>query len=162
MAAKAPMSDGTMASEPLTRNSPDLLVKLRQVAEDMRGAAGRHAQGFADEAEATCRKLLETIPKYAPALRLLGLIEMERGKPERAKLLLAEIFPALATDPDAHIQYGTALALSGEREAAADAFRRAIGLRSDDANAHARLGGVLSEMGRFDAAIASCRAALAL
>jgi tetratricopeptide (TPR) repeat protein len=128
----------------------------------MRAASAHHAAGRGEEAEDLCRKLLEAIANYAPALRLLGVIELERGRPGQAKSLLAGAFPALAGIAEAHIEYGTALALSGDREAAADAFRRAIALRPDDPDAHARLGGVLSEMGLFDAAIASCRTAIDL
>ena len=156
------MHSRKMANGPLTKDSPDLLARLSEVADDMRTVGALHAAGAIDEAESLCGKLLERVPNYAPALRLLAIIELERNRPGLARSLLARAFPALSDVPDAQIEYGTALALSGDREPAAEAFRRAIALRPNDPNAHARLGGVLSEMGHFDAAIASCLTAIAL
>jgi tetratricopeptide (TPR) repeat protein len=121
-----------------------------------------HRAGRRDEAEALYRKMLKAAPNHPRASHLLGLIETERGHPERGVELIGKAFPALARCPQAHLDLGNALRQTGKREQAIESYREAIALKPDHAIAHVSLAGLLTELGRCEAAITHCRAALAV
>jgi tetratricopeptide (TPR) repeat protein len=147
-----------MASETIQ----NLRARLAELASDLRAAMAHHREGRLDEAEALYRKLLDAAPNHPQALRLLGVIETERGRPERGMELIGKAFPVLSGLPEAHLDFGHALCLAGKHEQAIDSFRQAIALKPDHPLAHARLAGVLSDLGRFEAAITHCQAAIAV
>jgi tetratricopeptide (TPR) repeat protein len=135
----------------------NIRAHLLELAKDLQAAHAHHHAGRVDEAEALYRKMLEAAPNHPQALRLLGVIETERGVE-----LIGKAFPALARWPQAHLDLGNALRRAGKLEQAVASYREAIALKSDNAVAHVSLAGVLSHLGRFEAAITHCQAALAM
>jgi tetratricopeptide (TPR) repeat protein len=137
-------------------------ARLFELANDLEGAVTHHQAGRLNEAELLYLKLLERAPNHPQALRLLGAIETERGRPGRGVELISKAFPALSFLPEAHLDLGYALFLAGKREQALESLRQAIALKPDHALAHARLGVALCDLGRFEAAITHCQAAVAI
>jgi tetratricopeptide (TPR) repeat protein len=131
-------------------------------AGDFAAAFAHHQAGRLDEAEARYRRLLDAAPDHPRALHLLGVIETQRGRPERGAELIGRAFPALARAPEPHVDLGNALRFAGKREEAATSYRQAIALKPDYALAHISLGIVLNELGRFEAAVSHCRTAIAI
>jgi tetratricopeptide (TPR) repeat protein len=129
---------------------------------DLRSGLEHHRAGRFDEAETLYRTIIEKVPAHPQASRLLGIIETERGRPQRAIELIGKAFPALASVPEVHIDLGNALHQAGRPEQAAEAYRQAIALRPDHSRAHMRLAMALNDLGRFEAAITHCQAALAI
>jgi tetratricopeptide (TPR) repeat protein len=140
----------------------DVRGRLIELANDLQAALAHHQAGRLEEAEALYLKLLEKAPNHPQALRLLGAIEIQRGRPARGAELIGKAFPALSFLPEAHLDLGYALYLSGNRERALESFRQAITLKPHHALAHARVGVVLCDLGRFEAAITHYQTALAV
>jgi tetratricopeptide (TPR) repeat protein len=143
-----------------SRHATGIRAYLMQLATDLQAALAHHRAGRIDQAEALYRKMLDAAPNHPQALRMLGVIETERGQPARAVELIGKAFPVLARVPEAHLDFGNALRLAGKQEEAVEAYRRAVALRPDHVMAHTRLAGLLIELGRFEAAITHCQTAI--
>jgi Flp pilus assembly protein TadD len=111
-----------MAIEPVT----DIGAPPAELATDPEAALGHHRAGRLEEAEGLYRGLLDAAPEHPRALHLLGVVETQRGRPERGVELIRGAFPALAGTPEPLFDLGTALRLAGKREEAP----RATGERS--------------------------------
>lgn len=147
-----------MAGEALARIQPvqtDGSVELE-------AALSYHHAGQLDEAEAIYRRLLERYPNQPNALHLLGIIETDRGHPERAAVLIQQSLSVVVESPEPHVDLGNALRLTGKQEEAVESYRRALALKPDYVLAHVCLGSLLSDMGRFEAALGHCRTAIAI
>lgn len=131
-------------------------------AEEFDAAVAHQRARRFDEAETIYLRLLETAPGHPNVLHMLGIIEIERGQPERGADLIQQAFPALSESPEPHVDLGNALRMTGKGEQAVECYRRALALRPDYVLAHTCLGSTLSEMGRFEAALGHCRTALAI
>jgi tetratricopeptide (TPR) repeat protein len=140
----------------------NIRAHLLGLATDLQAALAHHHAGRVNEAEALYRKMLEAAPNHPQALRLLGVIETERGHPARGVELIGKAFPALARFPQAHLDLGNALLRAGKLERAVESYREVIALKPDSPMAHVSLAGVLNKLGRFEAAITHCQAALAV
>jgi tetratricopeptide (TPR) repeat protein len=143
-------------------SSTDRRAHLPEPTADLQAAVAHHQAGRLDEAETLYRKLLDAMPDEPRALRLLGVLETERGRPERGVELIGRAFPALAGLPEPHVDLGNAFRLAGRREEAAESYRRALALRPDYAAAHIALASVLGELGQFEVAVGHCRTAIAI
>jgi tetratricopeptide (TPR) repeat protein len=149
-------------SEPSSDPLASVRARLDELATDLQAAIAHHQAGRLDEAEAFYLKLLEKAPNHPQALRLLGAIQTQRGRPLRGAELIRKAFPAFSFLPEAHLDLGYALSLAGKQEQALESFRQAIALKPDHALAHARLGAVLYELGRIEGAITHYQTALAV
>lgn len=128
----------------------------------LRQAAGRHAAGALDEAEALYTRLLARSPRDANALNLLGTLHRQRGDLSRAIGLIRR---AVALRPEAPVflaSLGGALAEAGQLEPAVAALRAALARRPEDAVALRNLGQALCGLGQARAALAPLRRAVAL
>jgi Flp pilus assembly protein TadD len=90
-------------------------------------------------------------------LARLHLLRNERGK---ARAILMNAHEAAPGRPEILTALARVLLLDGEYASAADTYRRALGLRPEDALARADLAACLLEMGQRDAGEASLRSAL--
>ncbi len=133
---------------------------LAQLATDLQAALVHHRAGRIDQAETLYRKMLEAAPDHPQALRMLGVIETERGQAARGVELIGRAFPVLDRLPEAHIDFGNALRSAGNPEQAIKAYRRALALEPDHVVAHTRLAALLNELGRFESAVTHCQAAI--
>lgn len=112
------------------------------------------------EAEAIYRRILACRPRDPGALHLLGVVDIQRGRPAAA---LENIAAAMAINPQAapfHGNYATALQALGRLDEAQTHYQEAVRLDPDYADAHNNLGVLLEKRARQRDAIAAYRAAL--
>ena len=117
-------------------------------------------EGRGIEAENALRSVLKHLPAHAPALHLLGVLELERKAPTEA---LAHFDAALFGSPQLaplHYNRGNALSALGRLADAHQAFARAVALDPALAEAHFNLGNVARALGRPEAAERAWNAAL--
>jgi tetratricopeptide (TPR) repeat protein len=132
------------------------------LAAQLQAGIAHHQAGRIDEAEAIYRSLLKAVPLQPNALHLLGLIEVQHGRPARGVELISEALPALEKAAQVHYDLGGALRLCGRRDEAIERFREAVAIKADYVDAHIALGSALGEMGSFEAAVSHCRTAIAI
>ena len=89
----------------------------------------------------------------------LGYVHLKRNDRARARAIFSQVLEASPERYDALTALARVMGLDGEYAAAADLFRRALGLRPDDAMTRNNLGACLLEMGERDAGEAALRAA---
>ncbi len=114
--------------------------------------------GRLDEALAVLENGLTLTPDAADMQMELGFVSIKRNDRARARAMFLQV---LATAPERHdalVALAKAMVLDGEYAAAADIYRRVLGLRPDDAMTRNNLGLCLLEMGQRDAGEASLRA----
>jgi tetratricopeptide (TPR) repeat protein len=131
-------------------------------AADLAMAFEHHKAGRLGRAEAHYRRVLQKVPGNPDALHLLGVIALDRGRPDQAIQLINS---ALASQPDlaqAHSNLGNALLARGRTAEAIASYRRAIGLSPRFAAAYNNLGRALLDQGDFAGAVESCRRAVEL
>lgn len=83
----------------------------------------------------------------------LGREYFDRGQYEDAIRETEEAIALYPQFPDLHNQLGLALSLSGDRERAVQAFRRALGINPHYLEARLNLAIVYNELGRYDEAL---------
>ena len=130
--------------------------------DELRTAVEHHRAGRFDKAEALYRRALRRHPNHPDILHLLGVLALDRGRPERAIQLIGKALGALPDFADAHCNLGNALRAAGRPAEAAASYSRAIALRPDSAAAHSNLGRLLNEQGEYAGALESCERALRL
>jgi tetratricopeptide (TPR) repeat protein len=110
--------------------------------------------GLAREARAAWQAILKIIPDHREAAARLGRLAFEDGDLASAAALLTR---ATAGDAPASVWFDLGLVLQDQRDhrTAADAYRKAIALKPDHAEAALNLGIVLQETGDVEAAMAA-------
>jgi tetratricopeptide (TPR) repeat protein len=116
--------------------------------------------GQSDEAIAVLEDGLALTPGAADLQMELGFLSIKRNNRIKARALFLQVLAAAPERHDALIALAKVMALDGEYAAAADTYRRALGLRPDDAMTRNNLGICLLEMGERDAGEANLRAAM--
>lgn len=124
-------------------------------------ALEHHQHNRLPEAEAAYRAVLESAPRNADALNLLGVICLQTGRAAEAEQLLTAATQEDASVAAYHDNLGSALAAQGRIGEAAAAHWRAVKLKPDFAAAHFNLANALDAAGR-DEAEKAFRAALVL
>jgi Flp pilus assembly protein TadD len=89
----------------------------------------------------------------------LGYVQIKRNSRTEARALFLQVLAVAPARHDALAALAKVMVLDGEYAAAADLYRRALGLRPDDAASRNSLGMCLLEMGDRNAGEASLRAA---
>lgn len=134
----------TMVSEAL-----DLAVRYQQAGEF-------------EQAEQSCREVLEMDPRNPVALHLLGFIANQTG---RTDLACDYIGQSLRINPDyaeAHNNLAVIFRAQGKLDDALAGLKQALRSKPDYADAHNNLGIVLLEQGQSEPAAASLRQAIYL
>ncbi len=134
------------------------------------GTAVRHHQGGRlDEAAAAYMSVLRVAPDHADALHLLGVLEAQQGRPDRALPRLQRAAQLSAANPEIRLNLANVLLASGRGDEALQAYRTALGLRPDFREAHtallraiARIGAFLESENRAGEAVPLWREAIAL
>ena len=114
-----------------------------------------YASGRTDEAANLCDQILAAGPKHLDALHLRGVISHQRGEHRAAVTFLSK---ASEQDPLAGAvlnNLGLAHLTLNELEHAAECFRRAIAIESDDVDVRMNLVRVLVARGHTDEVIAN-------
>jgi len=125
-------------------------------------ALALHRAGQLVGARRLCRKILEAQPDHPEALRLLGMLEAQRGNASEARSLLAR-------SKGVHPESAAAYAVLGEMQktmrrydSALASYDHALALDPGFAVAHFERALTLHALGRLADALSSCDAAVAL
>jgi Flp pilus assembly protein TadD len=115
--------------------------------------------GRFDEAVAVLESGLSLAVDAVDLRMELGYVHIKRNSRAHARALFLQVLAVAPARHDALTALAKVMALDGEYAAAADLYRRALGLRPDDAVTRNSLGMCLLEMGERSAGEASLRAA---
>jgi tetratricopeptide (TPR) repeat protein len=116
--------------------------------------------GRFDQAIAVLESGLALAPEAVDLRMELGYVHLKRNHRANARALFLQVIAVAPQRHDAVAALAKVMALDGEYAAAADLYRRALGLRPDDAVTRNSLGMCLLEMGERTAGEASLRAAM--
>jgi len=124
-------------------------------------ALAHHQAGRLGEAKTLYSRILAAAPQHADALHFMGLLACQIKQHEPGLALIRE---SIALHPNAiyYNNLGNMLRESGERDEAIQAYRNAISLKADYAEAYSNLGNVLRENGDAKGALEQCARALEL
>ena len=115
--------------------------------------------GRVDEAIAVIERALAMAPAVIDLQLDLARLQLYRNERGRARAILSSACETAPGRPEILSALGRVLLLDGEYAAAADAYRRALALRPDDAMTRADLAACLLEMGEREAGEANLRSA---
>src|ERR1700733_6475464 len=99
-------------------------------------AVGRHTAGRFAEAESLYREVLAINPDHPESNHYLGVIASQLGRNEMAAALIGKAIALKGNDPAFHSNLGNALKGQGKLDEAIAAYRRALALKPDFADAH--------------------------
>ena len=123
---------------------------------------GHHKAGRLDQAEPIYRQIQTLLPMRADVLHLLGLLVLQRGRPDEAAVLLGQAVRLDRNEPRYHLALGQAEAARGQRDAARSCWRRAQRLVGSSAELLLAIGAAQGQAGVMEDAAASFRLALKL
>lgn len=123
--------------------------KIRPSSEALAGLVNVYrATDRSDDAENALRRYLEVAPTDGPGHLLLGRLLAARGQKEEAAREFAAAAQA-SSDPATLKALASELAAEKQHAPALSLYRRLLELTPDDADAHYRIGAVLSSSGNF-------------
>lgn len=125
-------------------------------------AAAAHQAGQLAEAEKLYTKILQSDPEQFDTLRLLGHLELRRGRADAAAKLFTRALRVNPRSPEVLANRGTARLELGAADQAGDDFARALELQPDNPGVLSNLGTALARLGRAEDALAAYQRALAL
>jgi tetratricopeptide (TPR) repeat protein len=141
------------------RMTPEQAVFLRAQLEPIQ----RHLDtGEIAEAEGLCLKILESDPRHAGALYLLGKAGFQSGRYEMAEKMMRRALAIHESEPLFLRALGDALKAQQKLDEAAACYREVLSLSPGEAEAGVNLGNILWEQGSWDEAIALYRQVVAL
>jgi predicted Zn-dependent protease len=115
--------------------------------------------GRFDEGIAALESGLALAPDVLDLRMGLGYLHVKRNDRAKARTLFLQVLAAAPGRHEALVVLAKVMALDGEYAAAADLYRRALGLQPDDAATRINLGKCLLEMGERETGEATLRAA---
>lgn len=119
-----------------------------------------HQDGDLAAAEQGYRAVLAAQPDHVAALRHLGILRVQQGRPAEAIELARKVLEHAPDAADSHTDLATALAAAGQADAAVTAYEDALMLAPDHPEANYGLATVLHALGRYDEAVACYQRAL--
>ncbi len=134
---------------------------MQDTARLLNAALAHHQAGRLADAKALYTRILSQQPKHADALHFMGLLACQIGQSEAGITLMRESIAAYPS-PIYYNNLGNALREARKLEDAVGAYRRAVELKADYAEAHNNLGNALRERGDAAAALTSCARAIEL
>jgi len=136
-------------------------VGPKDAAELLAAGLKHHQAARLAQAEVCYRRVLATEPEHPDALHLLGLLAQQVGRYDQAVELIGR-----ALKRNGHPVYfsnlGVVLNDQGKLEEAIAAYRQAISIKPDFAEAYSNLGNSLNDQGKVDEAIAAYRQAISI
>jgi tetratricopeptide (TPR) repeat protein len=129
-------------------------------AEILREAVAHHKEGRLDEAASLYEIALETAPRHADALHLLGVIAHQRGDHASAVQRIREAITISGDRASYHSNLGIAYRSLGRTAEAVEALRRSAQLDSTSAEVRYNLGNTLKDAKEFTEAAAAFRASV--
>jgi protein O-GlcNAc transferase len=132
-------------------------------AAELLGAGFKHHQaGQLAEAEACYRRVLGIQPDHADALNMLGVIAYQLRRHDVAVELLTRAIKQNGSNPSYFSHLGLALQGKGNLDEAIAAYRQAICLKPDYADAYSNLGIALRDQGKLGEAIVAYRQSIGI
>jgi len=128
-------------------------------ARTLNAAIAAHKAGRLAEAETGYAALIDRDSGHADAHHLLGVVRAQSGVPAAAEHAIRRAL-RLKTTPDYLSSLGNVLKQQGRFDEAVAAFRQAIALRPDFAQAHYNLANTLKEQDRLDEAVTAFQQAI--
>ncbi|WP_157134595.1 O-linked N-acetylglucosamine transferase, SPINDLY family protein [Sphingomonas sp. PAMC 26605] len=125
-------------------------------------ALAHHRAGRLIDAEVLYRQILGAQPGHADALHLLGVVEHQRDNNMIAAELIEQAISRNGSVPAFHNNHGNVLSRLRRYEDAAAAYRRAIQLQPEHAQAHYNLGMAMQAVEDHDNASRAFQRAIAL
>ena len=125
-------------------------------------AVAIYRQGRLDEAEALCRKTLKADANHAPALHMLGIIQLRTAKPAGAVEAFGRLMKLQPASPDVLNNRAMALSELGRNEEALADLDKALALKPDYREALNNRAGLLFALRRFAEAAQSYARLLAV
>jgi predicted O-linked N-acetylglucosamine transferase (SPINDLY family) len=129
--------------------------KMSPRVHELFAAALRHHQGgrFVD-AEQLYAQILQSDPRHADALHLLGVLAHQTGRHDAAAVLIGKAIVENARVPAFHNNLGNARKAQGRLDDAEASYQRALALKPDYFEAYYNLGLIRQARGRPDEAVA--------
>lgn len=117
-------------------------------------AVAFHREGKIASAQRRYQDVLKINPRNFDALRLLGVVEFQRGNHRVARRLLTDAIRLAPQIADSHYFLGRCLSENGELAEAVAAYEAALACEPRHDNADIALAHALTGLGRLDAALA--------
>lgn len=114
-----------------------------------------YQQGSVAEAASVCRRIIDSDPRNAEALHLLGIIEAQTGNAPTALTLIDRATSLSPENFRFHLNRGLVLRQAGRLDEALSSCETALILKPDYARAMNGRGMILQELKRFDEALDS-------
>ncbi len=116
-------------------------------SEQYQNAVAAYQSGNKKRSEELCRQILRTVPDYAEANHLLGILVFQNGDPGKGRKFIER---AIASEPQPSFcnSLGNILKALGNLDKAATSYRQAIHGQPEYAEAHFNLGNCLRLMNR--------------
>jgi len=121
-----------------------------------------YAAGKTDEAEATCRRILQAQPSNANALQFLGVIAFRRKSYEEAENIILRAIAVNGRAAEYRNDLGNIYMAQGKLELAEKCFREALAVQPRYATPCASLGTLLAMRGKYREAADAYQKALEL
>jgi tetratricopeptide (TPR) repeat protein len=137
-------------------------ARTQPVARLFEAAVRLQQRGMLREAGERHEQVLRQAPDHLGSLQLLGVIEAQQGRAERALALLRKAVKRHPSASDAHNNLGMVLQSMNRGTEAVAHYEKAIAINLHYAVAHNNMGIALAGLERHDEAIASYRRALAI
>lgn len=123
----------------MAQGRPPQQADIARLQAELDAAVKAHQAGKTDEAEAAYMRILERAPGQPDALNLLGVIQSERNRNDRALDLLARAGRLRPKDGLIQNNLGRAALRARRFEQAIDALERAVSLSPDLVESHGNL-----------------------
>jgi tetratricopeptide (TPR) repeat protein len=134
--------------------------RISQTNSLFESAVERAKAGELERAQSLLEELLRLAPRYAPALRVLGAVLLERGNTQRALEMSQKALAANPMNPETYFDISTAYLRSGKLEEALEMADRALIVEEEDGRYYSLLADIYSKMKRpAEARLAGERAA---
>lgn len=120
--------------------------QIAQTNSTFERAVGSAQAGELDRAEDLLMETLRLAPRYAPALRILGIVRLNRGNSRGAVDVLQQALTSNPLHPEPYFTLAEAYFRDGELTEAVDMIERALVLDDEDPRYYTLLGSIYSKM----------------
>jgi tetratricopeptide (TPR) repeat protein len=131
-------------------------------SDPFRRAVASHQAGNLRQAQRLYQGVLRSTPDHAPALNLLGALELQLGNYTAAEKVLSKAARLTPQSDITHYNLGIVLRALRRLDDALECYDRALAINKNDAEIWNTRGSVLRDLKRFNEAIASFKRALAI
>lgn len=129
----------------------------KRIDEMFAAAAHQHRTGQLKEAERLYQQILQSDPRHADTLHLLGALAHQVGRNDAAVDLITKAIAQNDRVPSFYNNLGNALRALGRLQQAAMSYQKALALKADSPDALYNLAVTLQDLGKLDEAAAAYR-----